>query len=274
MAWNPSTYKLVEQPNSGALTGPKKVQFVFAGLRSTNLAATAWAALLTAANSYEQFRGYYIDIDNCRLDYSAGLWTLYLAGNSDNGTTVRTNVKHGDTVWNLSLDYTTVPLESLDDFLMRWSYDLFYAVDTTEEHPEIPGDAPAAVKNATDGLKGNYAGVWAYAKSQPANFTKVVDGEVRTFAWTLFARREKGNIQGKMEFTATVTQKKYFRTRAAAVNALATPNSRSTPAERFGFPSGNSHWILQPDGITQENDLYVTNNKYLYSAEWDSDLYK
>jgi len=270
MAFDPSTYKLKEQPGSGSKTGAGKVQFVFAGLRSTGKDASAWEALKTDADNFTQFRGYYIDLDSCRLDYSAGMWILYIAGNETSGSTVTTRPAVGETRYNLTLEYSTVPLETLDKFKMRWSYDLFYAVDTDEENPTIPA-IPSAVEEATDSLTGNYAGVWAYAKSQPANFTKLVEGELHTFAWTLVARREKGNISGKMVFTACVNETKYYRSRSAAISGLPSPNSFRTPGQTFGFTGGQ--WICQPDGISEEGNLWVSHTKYLYSKEWDEDLY-
>ena len=99
MAFDPSDYKLKEQPGSGAKTGAGKVQFVFAGLRSTGKDAAAWAALKADADSYTQFRGYYIDLDSCRLDYSTHIWTLYIAGNETSGSTVTTCPAVGETIY-------------------------------------------------------------------------------------------------------------------------------------------------------------------------------
>ena len=270
--FDPQNFNLTEQPGSGSKTGTG-TEFIFAKIREVGEKGDEiWKALTAAANGRDKFRGQWIDLQGCKIELAPGMLRLYISTKTKTGSANDEDPVDTETRCNLALQPEKVPLEALDDFKMRWSYDLFYAVDITAGKKGSPS-VPKAVQEATNALSGRYDGIWCYAKSQPANFTKMVGDKQHTFNWVLVQRRTKGGVSGKTMFAPVVIEKRYFSRLSAAKKAFHTPGEHKSPPESFVYPKDAKYWIVHPDGITWESGFWVTNNKYFYSPEWDKEIF-
>ena len=126
--FDPSLFDLIEQPGSGSKTGSGS-EFIFARIRTdAGKGADIWQALTTAANDRLKFRDEWIDLQGCKIELSSGILRLYIATKTKIGSSNDEDPRDTETRCNLALQPEKVPLEALDDFKMRWSYDLFYSL--------------------------------------------------------------------------------------------------------------------------------------------------
>lgn len=259
-----------EQPGSGTRYGNNKIEYIFKGRAGYGL--TYLEQLRQMASSDELFRGMYVDFRNCKLSPDGPYEVLSIAVDAVPGRTASTPKADGETVWEFNNPYESRPLEMTDGYRANWNYDLYWACEATKEAMENPAitSSPAWWLTATDtNLTAAQQLTYRWSQSQPSDMTIKADGVQKTYRWLLLVKRTRPGREGYPTAMPSVTEKIYYRSYERAVANIREGNTHVAPSKTGPLPSDPKYWVMQPDGIKEENGYYVVVNRYLYAKKWD-----
>ena len=269
-------YGLHEQPGSGTVSGSGKIEYIFKGI-GTGRAAQAFEELRSAANVGSLFRGKYIQFGECKHSRDGALETLFVVTGPTPARSAPKEKADGDTDYALSITYMEKPLEMHPAYRTNWNYDLYAAVEATEENLKNPpfSGSPGWWLTATGtDISPEEQTKYKWGKSTPPDQTVKENGVSKTYRWLLIIPRTKPGQEVFPYAAPTVTERIYFRSRGKAENNLRKANTHVAPKKTYIYPKEAKNWVVQPSGIEESGGYYITVNTYTYADKWDEDFYK
>lgn len=259
-----TSYGLVEQPTSGGSQGTTTT-YIFSGI-SRGKAKAALIALLNSSDTLPMFRGMPILSKNCSIAFNGFIETLTIVTGIPSFSSGSPSESQDLVEWNLNTNRIEKAIETHKNYKVCWSRDLYYAVPATAANPNIPALPAWYTDNKTPATGDIY---WSADKNHPSDV--VIGGLPHRFV--LAAVRTKMGIEVYQVNAPIVTEYKYFKSISSAKKNLKIANKLLAPDETFDYPKSAKCWLVNPDGISQEGDYYVTRNVYQYADEWDGDIY-
>ena len=260
-------FGLYEQPNSGGMNG-KQFTYIFSGI-GKGRAREAFESLWGDSALVPLFRGSPVLRSQCSIARAGYIETLTIVTgplNSSGGGGEST--EDGFAEFSLETNRIEKAIETHPNYKVCWSRDLFYAAPSNGKTVKIP-DEPEWYRNSKrvpDRSDPN----WVAAKEWPAD--AVIGGIQKHFV--LAASRTKEGVEVYPVNAPIVTEYKHFTSLSAAKKNLRIANHLCAPGETFDYSSADICWLVNPDGIVEENGEYVTRNTYQYADQWDTDIYE
>lgn len=270
---------LVEQYDSGSANG-SRIDYIYRGLPEDG--PDAYAYVIGQYDAGNLWKGLPILGDQCRLQIGADFATLTVcvSSASEGGST-----STPDNTPRFMPEFVEemVPIELHPKYHPLWNKSLFYCVQATPESLA----APTPGRTIPD----KYA-LYNYNESNPNSPCRAIAAEDQDcfrfsqgqppdeyhgptlFRWIEHIKPKFPQLQVYPLNTLVVNETLYFRSKSSAVRACAVPNQRKVPGETFGYPSGNTHWIVKPQALSFDGSRYIVSNKYFYADEWNPIIYE
>jgi hypothetical protein len=164
--------------------------------------------------------------------------------------------KPGDKVYSLEINYIEKPLETHENYRVKWNYDLYGYIPKGGELPAAPSwwvDAAIIDPSATD-----YGTKYLWDKSLPAADDK---GK-----WKILATRTMPGQEAYLYPQPMVIERLYYSTRQKAIDSLRKAGMLKAPptTECFGYETANKYWLCMPQGLEKDATNWIGVNKYLY----------
>lgn len=270
---------LVEQPSSGSQTGVGRYEFVFKCRRGEG--EGYFNDFVGDATSGSQFRGLYIDADSSRMSAGESWDTIFIVATKTPKAVTYTDIDrpNGDTVYSANMTYMERGVEMLPNYRTHWNYDLFVAVEATEESIKNPPahfyKSPAwwlTAKDTNIPYEDQFNYKWG--QSTPPDQTVKSGGVNKVYRWLLQIQRTKPGKEVRPAEYPTVVERIYFRTKSKAEAALRKANTLSAPKRTYIWGKNDKNWLCQPQGIEEDGYYFIVVTNYIYADEWDEDFYK
>lgn len=264
-------YNMWEQPGSGVIYGNNKIEYIFKG--PSGAGALAREEIRKMAISDTRFRGLFVDFESSKLSPDGKFDTLFVVVDTTPNREVSTKERaDGETEWKINHAYEIRAMELFPGYRTHWNHDLYFACEATKDALEkVVFLSPAWWLTAKDtNLSPKDQLLYKWAQSQPPDSTIKENGVSKTFRWLLLLSRTRKGREGYPITMPSVTEKIYFRTFARAVANLKKANTHVAPSVTGPYSKDPKHWLLQPDGIEETANYFVTVNHYIYADKWDN----